>query len=257
MAEKLINTKKAVLLFGDWEETLIWSCLQDVMGDIYADCNENPKSAMAVIADFCFLAGKPDRELLHFIKESGKREFLIMVPQNEEWAKIIEECFGDKAKAVTRYALRKEPRVFDKEKLEEAAASPKSGYELRMMDKESYEQCRSMEWSRDLVSQFQDYEAYRESGIGVVALKAGKLAAGASSYTRYREGIEIEIDTEISHRRQGLAYACAAKLILECRKRNLYPSWDAQNKASAALAEKLGYHPAYEYPAYEVSVKPL
>ena len=32
----------------------------------------------------------------------------------------------------------------------------------------------------------------------------------------------------------------------------MYPSWDAQNPASAALAEKLGYHFDKEYTAYEV-----
>lgn len=74
------------------------------------------------------------------------------------------------------------------------------------------------------------------------------LVSGTSSYSRYREGIEIEIDTRKDCRRKGFPYACGAKLILECRKRNLYPSLDAHNKASAALAEKLGYH--YSHACY-------
>ena len=49
-----------------------------------------------------------------------------------------------------------------------------------------------------------------------------------------------ETDTREDHRRKGLAYACGAKLILECLERELYPSWDAQNMWSVALAEKLG-----------------
>jgi len=49
-----------------------------------------------------------------------------------------------------------------------------------------------------------------------------------------------------------LAYVCAAKLILECLDRNLYPSWDAQNEISVALAEKLGYHFSHTYTAYEI-----
>lgn len=175
-----------------------------------------------------------------------------MVPQNDEWSGVIEECLGERARAVTRYALLKEPDVFDQAKLKNAVASLKEGYELRMIDKECFEKCRSLEWSRDLVSQFRNYEIYKELGIGVAVLKDGDLVAGASSYTRYRDGIEIEIDTEMSHRRQGLAFACGAKLILECQNRGLYPSWDAQNLASVALAEKLGYHFDYEYRAYEV-----
>lgn len=78
------------------------------------------------------------------------------------------------------------------------------------------------------------------------------LIAGASSYSRYDKGIEIEIDTREDHRRKGLAYVCGAKLILECLEEGLYPSWDAQNKWSVALAEKLGYHFSHEYVAYEI-----
>ena len=66
------------------------------------------------------------------------------------------------------------------------------------------------------------------------------------------KGIEIEIDTREDHRRKGLAYACGAKLVLECLEKGLYPSWDAQNKWSVALAEKLGYHFSQEYVAYEI-----
>ena len=36
------------------------------------------------------------------------------------------------------------------------------------------------------------------------------------------------------------------------RKEILYPSWDAQNKASVHLAEKLGYEFSHEYVVYEV-----
>ena len=76
--------------------------------------------------------------------------------------------------------------------------------------------------------------------------------AGASSYSRYKDGIEIQIDTREEHRRRGLAFACGAKLILECLERNLYPSWDAQNMWSAGLAEKLGYRYSHTYTAYEI-----
>ena len=53
-------------------------------------------------------------------------------------------------------------------------------------------------------------------------------------------------------RRRGLARACAARLILECLDRGLYPAWDAHNKASLALALKLGYHFDKEYEAFEI-----
>lgn len=42
------------------------------------------------------------------------------------------------------------------------------------------------------------------------------------------------------------------RLILECLSKGLYPSWDAQNKASLELSKKLGYHFDKEYTVYEV-----
>ena len=53
------ETKKAAMLFDGWQETMIWSCLQGVMGKIYVDSPEKPVSAMAVLGDFVFLAGEP------------------------------------------------------------------------------------------------------------------------------------------------------------------------------------------------------
>ena len=60
------------------------------------------------------------------------------------------------------------------------------------------------------------------------------------------------MDTREDHRRKGLALCCAAQLILSCLEKGKYPSWDAANRASVALAEKLGYHFDREYPALEV-----
>lgn len=81
----------------------------------------------------------------------------------------------------------------------------------------------------------------------------GRTSRGASTYAYYEGGIEIEIDTAPEHRQRGLATACAARLILTCLDRGLYPSWDAANPTSAALAEKLGYRPAGAYVTYAVT----
>lgn len=241
------NTKT---IFGDWNETLIWSCLQGVMGEIHTNFTED--AAVAILGDFAFYAGNPSEELVRFKPKSCEQDFIIMVPQNSAWAEMIEKCYGNKAKKVTRYAIKKEKDIFDVSKLEQAFLELPAGYELKLLEEQEYNLCRNNGWANDLVSQFKDYDTYKKLGLGVVVLKNGELVAGASSYSRYNEGIEIEIDTREDHRRKGLAYACGAKLILECLKKDLYPSWDAQNKWSVALAEKLGYHFSHEYTAYEI-----
>ena len=244
----MTQTHPAAHLFAGWDETLIWSCLDGIMGRIIS--SDDGKSAMAEVADFAFFAGIPDKRLL---THRFSRNFMLLVPQNEEWGKLIEKCYGDKAKKVTRYAIKKEPDAFDKEKLEQVVLNIPDGYELKLIEEPEYRMCQRNGWSGDLVSQYKDYETYKKLGLGVAVLKDGELVAGASSYSTYDKGIEIEIDTREDHRRKGLAYACGAKLILECQKRDLYPSWDAQNKWSVALAEKLGYHFSHEYVAYEVT----
>lgn len=239
-------------LFDKWEETLIWSCLQGIMGKIYADDRNIPTAAMASIGDFTFFAGKPNIELVSYKPDWCDQNFMIMVPQNESWKKMILDIYANKAKVISRYAIKKEPHIFDKEKLEKAVASLPDQYTLSMIDKRLYQMCKAEAWSTDLVSQFPNYENYSKYGIGSVICKDNIIISGASSYARYKEGIEIEIDTREEFRRKGFAYVCGAKLILECLKRNLYPSWDAHNRGSVALAEKLGYHYSHTYTAIEI-----
>ena len=246
MVYELKDTSLAEHLFEGWQETLIWSCLQQVMGKIYVTDPERPASAMAFVGCFCFYAGEPCRELVAEKPEG----FIIMVPRDEAWAALIESCFPD-AKRVTRYAIRKDTR-FDRDALRRMAAQVPEGYELREIDAEMYEKCLEDPVTRDFVSSFGSREKYLELGRGMVITKDGRIVSGASSYTRYKEGIEIEVDTAGDERRKHLATAVCAALILRCLEEGLYPSWDAQNMNSVRLSQKFGYELDGEYTAYEV-----
>lgn len=93
------NTLPAAALFGDWEETLIWSCLQGIMGSVYADDLNSPTAAMAVIGDFTFFAGKPNLELVSHKPGRCKQDFMIMVPQTEPWKDMIVRFYGERQKS--------------------------------------------------------------------------------------------------------------------------------------------------------------
>lgn len=231
---------------------MIWSCLQGCMGKAFAVAGKENKSAMIIIADFCFLAGEPDRELVDYIPKATKREFLVIVPREETWNTLIEEVFGERQEKTKRYSIRKD-NVFDKEKLQRYVNELPKGYVLKQIDEELYNKALQEEWSKDFCAAFTDYKQFAENGVGVVALFGEELVAGASSYTFYRDGIEIEIDTKELYRRKGLATACGAALILECLKRGKYPSWDAIDLRSVALAEKLGYSINEPYITYFVT----
>lgn len=236
--------KDVARLFQGWHETSIWSCLQGHMGYAMTDEQNPPASAQIVLGDFCFFAGKPNEQL------AEKAGASIIIPRTEEWFPVIEQVWGDKAYRGTRYSIKKEPDVFDREKLSQYARSLPGQYELKLIDKAIYGQIMAETWSSDLCAQFSGAEDYEKRGIGVAVLREGIPVAGASSYSIYTEGIEIEIDTREDCRRKGLATACGAKLILECLDRGLYPSWDAHDLRSVALAEKLGYHKNQAYTVY-------
>lgn len=239
-----MDLQKIDSFFAGWEETMIWSCLQGCMGSIIPDCLENPKAAMLTIGDFCFFGGQPTESL---IKQAAA---FILVPQNQNWAQKIESVWQEKVTKGTRYAIQKEPDIFNLEKLSQYAHSLDGDYSIQLFNEEIYNAALAESWSKDLCSLFENYQDFKNRGIGVAALFQGRFVAGASSYSVYQGGIEIEIDTKPEFRRKGLATACGARLILECLSRNLYPSWDAHDLRSVMLAEKLGYHRDHPYPVY-------
>ena len=127
------------------------------------------------------------------------------------------------------------------------------GYELKKIDADIYDKCLQSPVTADFVSSFESKEQYLSIGRGMVITKDSMIVAGASSYTRYNEGIEIEVDTVPEERRKHLATIVCSALILNCLEEGLYPSWDAQNMNSVRLAESLGYEYDHEYIAYEVA----
>lgn len=123
MIYELTDPKTAIPLFNNWEETIIWSCLQGIMGNIYANDSSNPTAAMAVLGDFTFFAGEPSTELVAYKPSWCTQDFMIMIPQNEDWKNTIMQIYDSKAKIVSRYATKKEPDIFDNERLYKIGAN--------------------------------------------------------------------------------------------------------------------------------------
>lgn len=244
-------------LFSGWDETLIWSCLQGHMGQAWADDLENPLAAQIITGDFCFFAGEAyipqARDLVGNIPANYASPWILMTAQNVSWHEIIEDVYQGKFEKQARYAIKKEPGVFNRSVLREYIKALPVGYTISPISESLYHWSQTENWARDFCSQFSSYADYQKHGLGYLVLYDNRPVCGASSYTYYDSGIEIEICTVDAHRRKGLAIACAAKLILECLNKGLYPSWDAANLESVALAEKLGYHLEREYVTYEIT----
>lgn len=249
MITRLENPADAAELFETFHDTMVLSCLSGMMGDVYAVAEWPLCSAVAVLGDFSFFAGQPSEELLRF--QPAGQPYCLLTPQNDIWAAEIRRVFGKAVSPRTRYAFYRDASGFVPKKLQEMAALLPEGVVLSPIDDALYVRCLSEEWARDFVSNYESPEAFARMGVGFLALRDGEVLAGASSYSSYPGGIEIEIDTRKDQRRQGLARACGARLMLECLERGLYPSWDAANKISVHLAETLGYRFREEYTVYQ------
>ena len=236
----MTDRDRAAALFDGWEETLIWAALQGVMGRL--EWNGDGSAGRITLGDFCFLAGKPDRALAETL------EAPIVTAREEGWYRLVEEVYGPRAVRQTRYATAKDPSSFDRRRLAGFIEALPPGYVLRPMDEAMVPALLAEPWSRDFCSNFDAPADFARRGMGIAALWNGVPVAGAASYSVYSGGVEIQIETREDHRRRGLAKACGAALILACLDRGLYPSWDAQDMRSLALAEKLGYRPAGPYP---------
>jgi GNAT superfamily N-acetyltransferase len=240
--------------FGWTEETLILSYMQGHMGRGWVDRMDNPSCAMVLGGDFCMIAGESSSQGAMGLVRGVPSKYFFFVPQDEGWCGIIEAAYGENAKRMTRYAFTKERGIFDLEKLQAIKESLPEGFEIRLIDGELYRKAMSEEFSRDLCGNFASEADFLARGLGCAVLRGEELCGGASSYSVFDGGLEVEIDTKKEYRRLGLAASCAAALMLECEKRGLYPSWDAANKASKGLAEKLGYRFSHEFTAYEVKL---
>ncbi|MPN34302.1 hypothetical protein SDC9_181795 [bioreactor metagenome] len=123
---------------------------------------------------------------------------------------------------------------------------------IEKISENNYSKVLEDEFMADCCSNFSSFEEFLSNGIGYIIINENEIISGASSYSYCNGAIDITIGTKEEYRKCGLALGCASKVILECLDRNIYPTWDAANIESVALAEKLGYHFQEEYYVYSI-----
>ena len=78
------------------------------------------------------------------------------------WDSLIEEVWGRRAERFTRYAIKKEPGVFNDFLLNEFIDRLPDGYSLHMIDEHIYQLSRQEDWSLICAHCSPTYENYRE-----------------------------------------------------------------------------------------------
>ena len=152
--------KSVASLFQNWQETLIWSALEGIMGQVWvcADAEETAQVAACQTGDFLFLAGDAHspqaRRFLQGFTDKTDDSFFIAVPQNPAWSDLICSLFGDRARPGERYAIRKEGDVFDREHLQRLTGMIPDCVSIKPIRGQLYHQVMEEKWSRDFCSQF-------------------------------------------------------------------------------------------------------
>lgn len=256
------NLKRVAPLFEGWEHTAIWSGLDGSMGEVWADNAETPLVAKIMMGETCYFAGDARldiaKDLVKHVPETYSYEEMHLIGIDEHWNKLFEKLFENPDpeyyETYSRYAFRKTSNQFNKAKLQKFVDSLPDGYEIVQLDEHLLREIQQLERFSHHGGNFPDFSTFQNYGIGFAVLHQEKVVCVASSYTFYNGGIDIQVDTDEDYQRMGLATACAARLILGCLERGIFPSWDADCLESVALAEKLGYCLDKEYSAYGIAI---
>ena len=240
-------------LFEAFEDSMVKSCLQGYMGNAYVETLDNPRAALIVSGEYSFFAGDPNStdaiNLVGNLFDANRGETTIAIfdDDNPEWKNRLLSVPENNPVVVPRFGIVQKDYDFDDNLLQKYIDALPEGFDLVRFDENIYNQAMQEEWSKEFCEVFSSAEDYLTRGFGFAVLKKGKLVSGASSMTVYDGGIEIQVATDETYKRQRLAMSCAAALVRECYKRKIRPCWDAANLISKKMALNLGYEYQGEY----------
>ena len=121
-----------------------------------------------------------------------------------------------------------------------------AGCQLRRVDRELLERCQE----RDLLIRiFGSAGKALENGFGLCLMRDDQLLSEAHAGPSALGMIEIGVMTPERHRYRGYATLTCAHLVRACEESGYQTYWNCarQNRASVAIARKLGYRTMKEY----------
>lgn len=230
------------------------STIEGKMGKGWIDNKDNPAVGFVLVADFCYILGKyKDIECENKIKDLlPKAKGKIIGVDDPNWIAVLEKYYPESFKKFNRYAIKKEPSAFNKDILNSYVSAVEGLFKIERIDEKLYDKVLSDPFMADCCCFFRSLEDFLENGRGYVIMHDNEIIAGASSYSWCKGLIDITIGTKNEYRQKGLAKAVAAKLILECLEKGIYPVWDSVDMRSVALAKNLGYSFDKEYEVYKI-----
>lgn len=216
------------------------SVLDGVMGKAYVDNIEKPKIAFLVVRSYCFISGNMSKNLLRKVIDKYFKDYKLI--PSDSIAIKIEEIYNNDLEKFERYSLKKDV-TFNEDKLNYMINNLDNKFRVLQIDEDIANDIKKTKFINIT-------DDYKNNGIGFYCAYNNEVIGVASSNIFYKNGIEVNIKVKEEYRRNGIAQAMAAKLILECLNRNKKISWDAANINSLKLAQKLGFEYDSTYNIY-------
>ena len=221
--------------------------LEAQMGQAFVDDLEQPTAYRITIGPFWYFAGDAD--------SPGGRALLaewpaynLLMPSPPEWVAAARVTLGERLVSFPRYSFSADG--LNEEHL--AAVIDGSPQRDHVVTADTALLARASEGVETFIdlADFDSPDDFVARGLGYVALDGERVMGAAYSSLVCSRGIEVSLYVDDPYRRQGVATALAARLLLECLRQGRRPNWDAANLESCALAEKLGYVAAGSYDCY-------
>ncbi|HJS60098.1 MAG TPA: GNAT family N-acetyltransferase [Vicinamibacteria bacterium] len=199
-----------------------------------------PRVARLTVGCYHFFGGDPSLpEARRFVDTAAAPRELVY-GKDPAWRRLILDVYGP---CVSDRPMQTfDPSRLSTPALQRMEGALPEGFELRRFDAALATQL-DRELEPHALQVYTSAAAFAESGIGYGAIKEGRLACAATSYTVSSRGVEIAIATRPEFRGLGLAAAASARLMRHCLESGLVPHWSASNPVSQRLAARLGYGP--------------
>lgn len=242
--ENLFNLKP--LFVSNRLSIFVEAILGGILGEAYADDENDPHIAMLAYADIVAIGGDVSHPLAEeLIQMLPEEKGVITMPK--EWEGKIREVLGPVAVECERFAF--DDSDLDLTHLQNIIETLPTEYTLQKIDADLAQKVLDLgePISLDHVSNYGSIAYFLEHGLGYCIMQGEAIASVASSYASCPSGIEIQINTIEQYKKKGLALIVSAALIHDCLSRGITAHWDAANPTSARLAERLGYTPLGQY----------
>ena len=233
--------KRSVLipLFVDYlsQRIFIHSVLEEYSGIALADSKTDPHVAQLTHPGWAILGG----DVTHPVAQKLVQQLSDMwiIPISDAWRELIFQVHGPHLKQMQGITFS--PKALNLKHLWSLQKRIPFECDIERIDISLASQLKNEGLSS--LPGFSSLADFAERGIGFCVRIESRIISHAVSLMQCREGIHIGIETHPDFRNKGLATAIAAKLLVHCIERDIYPHWSAssENAVSIHLAEKLGF----------------